>query len=248
MTKLSVNVNKIAVLRNSRGGSDPNVFSLAELCIRNGVDGITVHPRNDLRHIKPIDVKQLRQLTLKYAIEFNIEGNPFSEKSKDYPGFLSLVQKNKPEQCTLVPDDPSQLTSDHGWNLQKVDKDLFNIISSLKSQGIRVSLFLDPDPKQVTRAKELGADRVELYTGPYAHSYLNKNKREKSLNKYKKAVDHAISVGLEVNAGHDLNLENLKTFLKIGNIKEVSIGHALISDSLLYGLEKTVKLYLNECK
>ena len=148
----------------------------------------------------------------------------------------------------MVPDDPSQLTSDHGWNLQKVDKDLFNIISSLKSQGIRVSLFLDPDPKQITRAKELGADRVELYTGPYAHSYLNKNKREKSLNKYKKAVDHAISVGLEVNAGHDLNLENLKTFLKIGNIKEVSIGHALISDSLLYGLEKTVKLYLNECK
>ncbi len=248
MTKLSVNVNKIAVLRNARGGSYPNVLFLTELCIKSGADGITVHPRNDLRHIKPADVQQIRKLTQKHFTEFNIEGNPFSEESKDYPGFLSLVQENKPEQCTLVPDEPSQLTSDHGWDLKKMDKDLSDIIKILKAQKIRVSLFLDPDTKQITRAKEIGADRVELYTGPYANSFVDLNQREKLLYTYKEAVDHAISIGLQVNAGHDLNLKNLRTFLEIGTIKEVSIGQALISDALVHGLEETVKLYLNECK
>ena len=248
MTKLSVNVNKIAVLRNSRGGSLPDLLNITRLCITSGADGITVHPRSDMRHIKPEDLKQIKDLTDEYPTEFNIEGNPYSEKKGNYPGFLELIKLYKPHQCTLVPDSPDQLTSDHGWNLLKDNGPLKEIIHQIKSLQVRVSLFLDPDIKQISEAKKFGADRIELYTGSYAESFLSKTKVHNCLKLYQQATAHANKIGLGVNAGHDLNLDNLKTFLKIGTIQEVSIGHSLISDALIYGLERTVKLYLKACK
>ena len=171
MTKLSVNVNKVAWLRNARGGSNPSIKDFSQICIESGCDGITVHPRDDMRHINPDDVRILKDLTSKLNVEFNIEGNPFSLQKGKYPGFVELINRYKPDQCTLVPDEPNQLTSDHGWNLSGDNKSLITLIEKIKSYGSRVSLFIDPDEESISKVKEVGADRIELYTGPYAEAY-----------------------------------------------------------------------------
>ena len=248
MTKLSVNVNKIAWLRNARGANNPGIKEFSEICIKSGCDGITVHPRDDMRHINPDDVKVLKDLTSKSNVEFNIEGNPFSLQNGEYPGFVELIKRYKPDQCTLVPDDPNQLTSDHGWNLSGDNKPLETIIEKIKSYGPRISLFIDPDKRSISKVKEVGADRIELYTGPYAEAHGSEENIEKIINLYSEAAIHAHNIGLGVNAGHDLDLSNLGLFLKLCNIDEVSIGHALISDSLKFGMSETVKKYLHLCK
>ena len=177
-----------------------------------------------------------------------IRDSPFSLQKGKYPGFLELINRYTPDQCTLVPDDPNQLTSDHGWNLFGDNKSLIALIGKIKSYGSRVSLFIDPDEESISKVKEVGADRIELYTGPYAEAYGSEEKTEKLINLYSKAATHAHKLGLGVNAGHDLDLFNLGLFLKKCNIDEVSIGHALISDSLKFGMNETVKKYLHLCK
>ena len=244
MTKLSVNVNKIAWLRNARGENRPNLLETSKILVDCGVDGLTVHPRPDLRHITPDDVYDLSNLCKNSNIEFNIEGNPYSEKAKDYPGFIQLVKEIEPDQCTLVPDAPDQLTSDHGWQIDGKDHNvLVNIIEELKTDKTRVSLFVDPDIKQIEKIKSIGANRVELYTGPYASNPILE-----VLSSYETSYNYAKSIGLDVNAGHDLDLENLKPFLDRAPVDEVSIGHALISDALIYGLDTVTKKYLDLCK
>ena len=244
MTKLSVNVNKIAWLRNARGENRPNLLETSKILVDCGVDGLTVHPRPDLRHITPDDVYDLSNLCKNSNIEFNIEGNPYSEKAKDYPGFIQLVKEIEPDQCTLVPDSPDQLTSDHGWQIDGKDHNvLINIIEELKTDKTRVSLFVDPDIKQIENIKSIGANRVELYTGPYASNPILE-----VLSSYETSYNYAKSIGLDVNAGHDLDLENLKPFLDRAPVDEVSIGHALISDALIYGLDTVTKKYLDLCK
>ena len=244
MTKLSVNVNKIAWLRNARGENRPNLLETSKILVDCGVDGLTVHPRPDLRHITPDDVYDLSNLCKNSNIEFNIEGNPYSEKAKDYPGFIQLVKEIEPDQCTLVPDAPDQLTSDHGWQIDGKDHNvLVNIIEELKTDKTRVSLFVDPDIKQIENIKSIGANRVELYTGPYASNPILE-----VLSSYETSYNYAKSIGLDVNAGHDLDLENLKPFLDRAPVDEVSIGHALISDALIYGLDTITKKYLDLCK
>ena len=247
MTNLSVNVNKIAWLRNARGGETPSIIELSKICIENGVQGITVHPRDDMRHINPSDVKSIKSLVSKFAVELNVEGNPFSGSKGNYPGFLEIVKQNNPDQCTLVPDKPDQLTSDHGWDLLKDTAQLEELIQDIKSFGSRVSLFIDPNLDQISRAKKIGADRIELYTGPYAKLVKQNKGLKELLNTYSLSAIHAHKIGLGVNAGHDLNLDNLEVFLEKCNIDEVSIGHALISDALKYGLESTITKYLNKC-
>lgn len=244
MTKLSVNVNKIAWLRNARGENRPNLLETSKVLVDCGVDGLTVHPRPDLRHITPDDVYDLSNLCKNSNIEFNIEGNPYSEKSKDYPGFIQLVNEIEPDQCTLVPDAPDQLTSDHGWQIDGKDHNvLVNIIEELKTDKTRVSLFVDPDIKQIENIKSIGANRIELYTGPYALNPILE-----VLSSYETSYNYAKSIGLDVNAGHDLDLENLKPFLDRAPVDEVSIGHALISDALIDGLDTVTKKYLDLCK
>ena len=244
MTKLSVNVNKIAWLRNARGENRPNLLETSKVLVDCGVDGLTVHPRPDLRHITPDDVYDLSNLCKNSNIEFNIEGNPYSEKSKDYPGFIQLVNEIEPDQCTLVPDAPDQLTSDHGWQIDGKDHNvLINIIEELKTDKTRVSLFVDPDIKQIENIKSIGANRIELYTGPYALNPILE-----VLSSYETSYNYAKSIGLDVNAGHDLDLENLKPFLDRAPVDEVSIGHALISDALTDGLDTVTKKYLDLCK
>ena len=244
MTKLSVNVNKIAWLRNARGENRPNLLETSKILVDCGVDGLTVHPRPDLRHITPDDVYDLSNLCKNSNIEFNIEGNPYSEKAKDYPGFIQLVKEIEPDQCTLVPDAPDQLTSDHGWQIDGKDHNvLVNIIEELKTDKTRVSLFVDADIKQIENIKSIGANRVELYTGPYASNPILE-----VLSSYETSYNYAKSIGLDVNAGHDLDLENLKPFLDRAPVDEVSIGHALISDALIYGLDTVTKKYLDLCK
>ena len=244
MTKLSVNVNKIAWLRNARGENRPNLLETSKVLVDCGVDGLTVHPRPDLRHITPDDVYDLSNLCRNSNIEFNIEGNPYSEKSKDYPGFIQLVNEIEPDQCTLVPDAPDQLTSDHGWQIDGKDHNvLINIIEELKTDKTRVSLFVDPDIKQIENIKSIGANRIELYTGPYALNPILE-----VLSSYETSYNYAKSIGLDVNAGHDLDLENLKPFLDRAPVDEVSIGHALISDALIDGLDTVTKKYLDLCK
>lgn len=234
MTKLSVNLNKIALLRNQRDLNYPSVLLAAETCIAAGAQGITVHPRPDERHIRRSDV---RELARNLPVEFNIEGNPF-------PEFMDLVLEVKPDQCTLVPDDPAQSTSDHGWDLNRDGDRLTPIIGRLKDAGIRVSLFMDPVPEAIPGAKAIGADRVELYTEPYARAFTD-GQSEDSLQLYKESAIAAGDAGLGINAGHDLNLENLGQFLStVPNVLEVSIGHALIADALWMGLETAVKKYL----
>ena len=247
MTNLSVNVNKIAWLRNAREGSRPNLVELSQIIIDAGANGITVHPRPDLRHIRPNDVSDLRTLTKTNAIELNIEGNPSSKSSSIYPGFMQLIKEFRPEQCTFVPDNDHQLTSDHGWNLFNESNGLKECIKETTDLGIRVSLFMDPNKSQIEKAKDIGADRIELYTGPYAGTFFDKNKRINNLSVYSDASLFAKSIDLEVNAGHDLDQINLKDFLLNVEIDEVSIGQALISDSLRDGLEATVNKYLLIC-
>jgi pyridoxine 5-phosphate synthase len=234
MTNLSVNLNKVALVRNTRNLEIPSVTKAAKICMEAGAHGITVHPRPDERHIRPSDVYALAEIV---TVEFNIEGNPFQ------PPFMEIVRRVKPTQCTLVPDAPDTFTSDSGWNLREDKERLLPIIQELKSLGIRVSLFMDAEPTQMQLAKEIGSDRVELYTEPYAAAFEKGNVDEVFPN-YVIAAQAAQSVGLGVNAGHDLNLHNLKKFCSIPNILEVSIGHALIADALEMGLAAAVKAYL----
>lgn len=237
MTRLSVNINKIATLRNARGGKVPDLLKAANDIERFGAEGITIHPRPDQRHIRYTDVLPLKENN---TTELNIEGYP-SEK------FLDLVMEVLPEQVTLVPDSPDVLTSNAGWNTIENEALLSDIVKELKRKGIRTSLFMETDPTLIERAAKIGTDRIELYTEAYADQYhVDKHK---AIKPYTEAAKIAESVGLEINAGHDLNLENLKFFAQnIANLKEVSIGHALIADALYFGLENTVQLYLRELK
>lgn len=242
---LSVNLNKVALIRNSREGNYPNLIEHAEVCISHGADGITVHPRPDQRHVRPGDVLQLAELLKPLPeIEFNVEGNPFAAQRGSYPGLASLAEAALPDQCTLVPDTDHQLTSDHGFDLTKTADKLLPIIEKLKSLKIRVSLFMDPIPKQIELAKQLGADRIELYTGPYAAAWNSgPDTLENLYQQHRQAALLATELGLGVNAGHDLNLYNLPRFSTIPGLKEVSIGHALIVDAIAMGLGKAVKAY-----
>ncbi|PSM49051.1 pyridoxine 5'-phosphate synthase [Chroococcidiopsis sp. CCALA 051] len=234
MTNLSVNLNKVALLRNTRNIGIPSVTRAAQICIDAGASGITVHPRPDERHIKPSDVYELAEML---SVEFNIEGNPFQ------PPFMEIVRQVNPTQCTLVPDAPNTFTSDCGWDLVRDGEKLIPIINELKSLGIRVSLFMDIDPNQIQIAKKIGSDRIELYTEPYATAFRHGNV-ESVFQQYAAAAKQAQAIGLGVNAGHDLNLQNLAKFCSIPNILEVSIGHALIADALDMGLSTAVKEYL----
>ncbi|MBT6780311.1 MAG: pyridoxine 5'-phosphate synthase [Porticoccaceae bacterium] len=243
MTALSINLNKISLLRNSREGNYPNIVKHAEVCIEHGADGITVHPRPDQRHIRPKDVRDLAELVRPQPnLEFNVEGNPFAPALADYPGFLELVEETNPDQCTLVPDTDSQLTSDHGFDLHSSGEALYPIIQRLKNQGMRVSLFMDPDLEQIDLAAKVGADRIELYTGPYAASW-GTDSLETIFQQHLKAAQLATSLGMGVNAGHDLNLDNLAKFSSIPNLLEVSIGHAFFVDSLSMGMASTLQAY-----
>src|SRR5262245_21877721 len=236
MIRLSVNVNKIALLRNSRGGNLPDVCAAARTAIKAGCHGITVHPRPDARHITYRDVFELAEML---TVEFNIEGYPSAE-------FLDLVCRVRPAQCTLVPDPPGVLTSNAGWKLteKEATERLREVLKRLRENGIRSSLFLEPDLREIHRARELGAERIELYTGPYAHSFGTRE-NEAILEMHRHAAAEARKEGLGVDAGHDLNLKNIPTYAKtVKGLAEVSIGHALISDALYIGLEKAVKEYL----
>ena len=236
MTRLSVNINKIATLRNSRGGNNPNVVKTALDCERFGAQGITVHPRPDERHIRYQDVLDLQPVV---TTEFNIEGNPTEGK------FVELVLKTKPAQVTLVPDALGAITSNAGWDTITHRARLTDLVQTFQSAGIRVSVFVDPIEAMVEGAKVCGADRVELYTEPYAEHYFND--REKAVAPYVSAAKVAHEIGLGINAGHDLSLDNLR-YLKqqIHYLDEVSIGHALICDALYFGLENTIQMYLRE--
>ncbi|MEJ7610337.1 MAG: pyridoxine 5'-phosphate synthase [Ferruginibacter sp.] len=234
MTNLSVNINKLATLRNARGGNNPNIIKAAKDIERFGAHGITVHPRPDERHIRYSDVYALKEVV---TGEFNIEGNPTEA------AFVKLVLANKPAQVTLVPDAQGQLTSNKGWDAITHGKYLEEIISVFKNEGIRVSIFVDPDVNMIKAAKETGTDRIELYTESYAMGY-GKGEKEKAIAPYIAAAETARDLGLGINAGHDLDLYNLKYFAQnIPGLLEVSIGHALIADALYYGLENTVQMY-----
>lgn len=232
MTRLSVNINKIATIRNARGGNNPNLVQVALDCERFGAQGITVHPRPDERHIRYQDVVDLKK---EISTEFNIEGNPDER-------FIELVLETKPAQVTLVPDAVDAITSNAGWDTIKHAEHLTNLVNTFKKQNIRVSIFVDPLSQMVEGAKNVGADRVELYTEPYAEQFL-KNK-EQAIAHYLIAAKKAEELGLGVNAGHDLDLNNLNYIhTQIPNLLEVSIGHALVCDALYYGLENTINLY-----
>ena len=236
MTKLSVNINKIATLRNSRGGNNPDLIKTAGDIITFGAEGITVHPRPDQRHIRYADVFELKKMLPKH-IEFNIEGNSTEQK------FVDLVLANKPDQVTLVPDALGQLTSDHGWNTIKNKHYLIEIVNVFQKAGIRVSLFVDPVIEMVAAAKETGTDRIELYTENYATEF-SKGHYQQAVAPYAAAAKKAVELKLGINAGHDLDLHNLKYFSEnVPGLLEVSIGHALICDALYLGLENTVQLY-----
>ncbi|GAA4320373.1 pyridoxine 5'-phosphate synthase [Compostibacter hankyongensis] len=242
MTRLSVNINKFATLRNARGGNLPDLIEVARDCERFGAEGITVHPRPDERHIRYQDVLDLKPVV---TTEFNIEGYPSRE-------YLDLVLKVKPDQCTLVPDPPDALTSNTGWDTIAHQDFLREVIAALKTAGIRVSIFLNAEPGLVAGARSAGADRIELYTGPYAHDYTRiiadeKFRKDNFEDTFVKTAAEATAAGLEINAGHDLNLLNLR-YLKthIPQLKETSIGHALVCDALYYGLENTIQLYKRE--
>lgn len=244
---LSVNLNKIALIRNSREGNSPDLLAFADMALAAGAEGLTIHPRPDQRHIRASDVPLLAALCKgQQGIEFNIEGNPFEQNCGSYPGFIQLVEQHQPEQCTLVPDAQDQLTSDHGFDLKKSGEQLQPIIERLKARNIRISLFMDPDLEQIDLAKLIGADRIELYTGPYAEAELrNSPDKDALFESYCRAAAHATDIGLGVNAGHDLNLDNLDKFAQLPGLLEVSIGHALTIDALLNGYSTAVRAYRN---
>ncbi|QCK13392.1 pyridoxine 5'-phosphate synthase [Mangrovivirga cuniculi] len=235
MTKLSVNVNKFATIRNARGGNNPNLIQVVKDCERFGAQGITIHPRPDERHITTKDVYDIKPLV---TTEFNIEGYPDER-------YLKLVRENKPAQATLVPDGPDVLTSNKGWDTIKNESLLSEIIAEIKSYGVRTSIFVDPDPEMAEGAAKVGTDRVELYTEDFAVNY--EKDKNKAIEPYLKTAEIAKNAGLGINAGHDLDLTNLKFLVeKIPFIDEVSIGHALVCDALYYGLENTIQLYLKQ--
>jgi pyridoxine 5-phosphate synthase len=242
MTALSVNLNKVALVRNTRSIGIPSVTHAAVLALEAGADGITVHPRPDGRHVRANDVADLAELLRRWpAAEFNIEGNPFH-------GLMDYVAQVRPHQCTFVPDETGAFTSDHGWNLPADAPRLAPMIEQARGLGVRVSLFMDPVPEAMRLARELGADRVELYTEPYAQGY-GTAQHDASLRQYTVAAEAALAAGLGVNAGHDLNRANLAPFLAaVPGVDEVSIGHALIADALEFGLGPTVRLYLAEIR
>ncbi|MFI3321613.1 MAG: pyridoxine 5'-phosphate synthase [Rikenellaceae bacterium] len=237
MTKLSVNINKIATIRNSRGGNTPSVEEAAVNCERFGAEGITVHPRPDARHIRYDDARKIKSIIKE---EFNIEGNPCQS-------FIDLVLEVLPAQVTLVPDADDAITSNAGWDCIENMEFLTDVVAKFKAAGIRVSIFLDPNPEMVKYAAQTGADRIELYTEAYATEY--KASPEEAIAPYRATAIEAVKYGLGINAGHDLSLENLRYFAQnIPNLEEVSIGHALISDALYLGLENTIQLYLRQLK
>jgi pyridoxine 5-phosphate synthase len=242
MTALSVNLNKVALLRNTRTIGIPSVLHAAEIALAAGADGITVHPRPDGRHVRGPDVEELAGLLRAWpACEFNIEGNPFH-------GLLEFVVQVRPHQCTFVPDESGAFTSDHGWNLPADMARLAPLVQQAREAGSRVSLFMDPDPEAMPHAAALGADRVELYTEPYAQVH-GTDASAPMLQRYAAAAHAARRAGLGVNAGHDLNLKNLRNFLdNVPGVDEVSIGHALIADALEFGLAATVRMYLAEIR
>ncbi len=248
MTALSVNVNKIAVLRNSRGGAEPSVLNAAYTCLLAGANGITVHPRPDQRHIKPEDVFELATLCQQHSVEYNIEGNPFAPARGSYPGLMSLIEQTRPSQATLVPDGDGQLTSDHGFNLQTDAEKLIPYIQQLKQWGVRVSIFMDAGTPDLELAKQIGVDRIEIYTGPFAEQCELGNPSE-AIALCAQTALQAQALGIGVNAGHDLSQDNLGLFLsQVPNVLEVSIGHALIGEALYAGLDTTVKQYLLLCQ
>jgi len=251
VAQLSVNLNKIAVVRNSRGGHRPSVVDAAKTVITAGAYGVTVHPRPDQRHIRPDDVANLAKLLNDDypGVEFKIEGNPHAPATTTgYPGMDSLIEHARPAQATLVPDADAQLTSDHGWDLTQFNEPLARSIERYQQWGARVSLFMDPDPELIAQAKAHGADRVELYTGPFAQTVwqygLTHARSIASFELFQSAARYASQIGLGVNAGHDLDQQNLRLFRDIKEVDEVSIGHALISDALESGLSDTVRAYL----
>jgi len=236
MTALSVNLNKIALLRNSRGRNFPDIESFAERALKAGAKGITLHPRPDQRHARYTDLYSIKTIVDAFNAELNVEGYPTED-------FIEIVEDVKPHQCTLVPDKPNQITSDHGWDMDAESEFLEPIIKRLKNNSIRVSLFTDPNNHTITLCKKAGADRVELYTEQYAHHYHTKN-REHITESYTHASRHAHSIDLQVNAGHDLSLENIGYLCSHCNIQEVSIGHALIVESFDYGFDETIRRYV----
>lgn len=245
MTVLSVNINKIAVLRNSRGGGLPSVIQAAESCLAAGCGGITVHPRPDQRHITPTDVVDLAALLVGRPAEFNIEGNPFAPARSGYPGLIALCEAARPQQVTLVPDGDGQITSDHGFDLARDAERLKPLIREFKALGCRVSLFMDADADDIGRAAEIGADRIELYTGPYADAWAAGD-ADHQLTLCRRAAQQALAAGLGINAGHDLSQANLGAFLRVvPSVAEVSIGHALIGEAIYDGLVPTVRKYLS---
>ncbi len=247
MIALSVNLNKIALIRNSRDTTNPSVTEHARMCIAAGADGITVHPRPDQRHIRAADCFDLAAML---QVEFNIEGNPMagprrSERAGvgDYPGFMSLVREIRPAQCTLVPDGDGQLTSDHGFDLKRDADTVAPLVAELRALGIRTSLFMDPEPEQIRLAAQVGADRIELYTESYARAFASGENLEAVLGQFIAAAETAAEEGLGLNAGHDLDLHNLPRFATIPGLLEVSIGHALTVDAIRMGLANAVIAY-----
>jgi len=250
---LSVNLNKIALIRNSRDTTNPDIPQHAQMCLDAGADGITVHPRPDQRHIRVDDCFNLAamlQPAQGERIEFNIEGNPMTGPRKsdregvsDYPGFMALVKEIRPAQCTLVPDGDGQLTSDHGFDLKRDGEIVAPLVQELKALGIRTSLFMDPDPEQIRLAAQTGTDRIELYTESYADAWRRQENVEGVLEQFIEAAEVAAEEGLGLNAGHDLDLNNLPRFVAVPGLLEVSIGHALTVDAIRMGLAETVKAY-----
>lgn len=242
-TVLSINLNKIAVLRNSRGGDRPSVIQAADVSIAAGCGGITVHPRPDQRHIRPHDVLALADC-VRGRVEFNIEGNPFAPPREGYPGLLALVEQTRPSQVTLVPDTDGQLTSDHGFDLARDAERLAPLIKEFKATGARVSLFMDADAKDLHTAGQIGADRIEIYTGPYAQAHAD-GRWKVALERCADCARRATATGLKVNAGHDLSQSNLADFLRgVPQVAEVSIGHAVFDEALYDGLSRTVSNYV----
>lgn len=247
MIALSVNLNKIALIRNSRDTTNPDIPLHAQMCVDAGADGITVHPRPDQRHIR---VQDCFDLASTLDVEFNIEGNPFTGPRRsdrngvsDYPGFMALVKEIRPAQCTLVPDSDAQLTSDHGFDLKQDGDRVAALVQELQALGIRTSLFMDPDPDQIKLAAQTGTDRIELYTETYARAFRNNAHIDQVFAQFLRAAEIATAEGLGVNAGHDLDLLNLPRFATIPGLLEVSIGHALTVDAIRLGLADTVAAY-----